>query len=100
MSQGALHFDGESYDPEQDGKRLGTQLQRVKAAMMDGQWHTLNELMLRCGGHAGSISARIRDLRKKRYGGYTVERRRAFKGSGTWGYRVVLDRPTTGEKTA
>lgn len=35
-----------------------------------------------------SISARLRDLRKPKFGGYVVERRR--RTVGTWEYRVSL----------
>lgn len=80
------HFDGHTYDPGKDHKRLTTQLGKVRAAMLDGAWHTLDELVARCGGTTASVSARLRDLRKKKHGGHTVERRRVKEG--LWQYRV------------
>ncbi len=84
-------FGGDTYDPEQDKDRLLTVLGRVRDVMFDGQWHTLDELVGRCGGSNASVSARIRDLRKKRFGSYIVERRRVH--NGLWAYR--LNQPDT-----
>ena len=69
--------------------RLSTQLQRVFAAMSDGQWHTLDELVSKAGGTTASISARLRDFRKPKFGSHTVERQR--KGDpkvGVYQYRL------------
>ena len=79
-------FDGATYDPIQDGPRLSSQLERVRKAMSDGKWHSLHELVISCGGTEASISARIRDLRKTKFGGLDVVRIRADKG--LWLYRV------------
>lgn len=69
-------FDGVTYDPELDGARLATLLNRVSALMGDGQWRTLAEIVAQVGGTEPSVSARLRDLRKPKFGGYTVDRRR------------------------
>jgi hypothetical protein len=55
--------------------------------MTDGRWWTLSELAERCGGTEAAISARIRDLRKAKFGGGVVERERV--SGGLWRYRVV-----------
>lgn len=81
-----LH-DGATFEPERDGKRINKQLQEVYAAMQDGQWRTLYRLHTMTGHPEQSLSARLRDLRKTKFGGYTVERRRAH--GGTWEYRVL-----------
>jgi hypothetical protein len=81
-------FGGVTYSPEQDKDRLLTQLGRVRDVMFDGQWHTLSELVARCGGSDASVSARIRDLRKKRFGSYHVESKRVHEG--LWRYRLEL----------
>ena len=60
----AFDFGGESFEEEQDGERLRTQLQRVKAYMGDGRWHTIADIQAACGGTEAAISARLRDLRK------------------------------------
>ena len=81
-------FGGDTYDPEKDRERLLTQLGRVRDVMFDGQWHTLAELVVKCGGSDASVSARIRDLRKKRFGAYNVESKRVR--DGLWVYRLEL----------
>ena len=82
------HFGGVTFDAAQDGQRLITQLNRVRDVMFDGDWHTLQELNDRCGGTVASVSARVRDLRKKRFGEYNVERRRVQ--AGLWAYRLEI----------
>lgn len=82
-------FDGETYEPPLDAERLTTLMERVAAVMRDGDWHTLRELAVRTGGTEASVSARLRDLRKPRFGGGTVERRRVEGGLFT--YRLVLE---------
>jgi hypothetical protein len=81
-------FDGETFEPEQDQERLGQQLQKVKDCLIDGEWWTLYRLAAVSGVRSeASISARIRDLRKPKFGGYTVERKRV--DGGLFVYRVV-----------
>lgn len=79
-------FDGVTYDPALDEDRLSKLLGRVYEFMSDHQWHTLPELKSRCGGTEASVSARLRDLRKNRYGCHPVERRRVI--GGLWEYRM------------
>src|SRR6185295_3188328 len=70
------HFDGSTYQPDLDGQRLTTQLERVRALMSDGQWRTLAEIGAVVPGTEASLSARLRDLRKRTKGAHSVERRR------------------------
>jgi hypothetical protein len=84
-----LYFDGVTYDPERDRERLKTLLERVFAYMLDRRWHTLAEIMTYCGGSEASVSARLRDLRKPRFGSHGVERRRHATRPGLWEYRLV-----------
>lgn len=79
-------FDGKTFDQQRDGKRLGSQLDSVKALMLDGKWHQLPELVNRCGGTEASVSARLRDLRKEKFGGYTIDRR--YVKHGIFEYRL------------
>lgn len=81
-------FGGETYDAQQDEARLTGQLRRVWDVMIDGQWHTLAELAARCDGSEAAISARIRDFRKPKFGGHTVERVRVQ--DGLYRYRLVV----------
>ncbi|MCU1284454.1 MAG: hypothetical protein JWO13_804 [Acidobacteriales bacterium] len=84
-------FDGETFDVDRDSDRLGTLQDRVKKWVLKhkGEWFTLATLIEWLDVRpesAGSVSARVRDLRKKRFGGFTVESR--FKEKGLWEYRV------------
>jgi len=82
-------FDGATFDPALDGDRLRILLGRVYALMRDGEWRTLASIAERCGGTEASVSARLRDLRKDRFGAYRVERRRlAPAESGLFEYRL------------
>ena len=84
-----LHFDGPGFDPALDGDRLTRQLDAVRVWMLGHGWQSLVEIAEGTGyGTAAiaSISAQLRHLRKARFGGYTVERRR--RTAGTWEYKV------------
>lgn len=80
-------FDGATFTPELDADRLTSQFMRVKAIMLDGQWHSPDEVARRVGGSGSGVTARMRDLRKARNGGYTVELRRV--AGGLWEYRIA-----------
>lgn len=82
-------FDGQTYEPAQDEARLTGQLQRVMTMMRDGQWRTLPWLAGAVGGTEAAVSARLRDLRKAKFGGTKddVERRRI--AGGFYEYRWV-----------
>lgn len=92
-----MNFDGATFSPILDGKRLTTQFDRVRALMLDGGWRTLQEVAAIAGGSEAGVSARIRDLRKPRFGALVVERRRRGDGkSGVHEYRLVLPEPVQG----
>ena len=82
----AVRFDGPDVTPA-DTERLAGQLGRVHSLMRDGQWRTLEAIAQAVGGSEAGVSARLRDLRKARFGGHQVERRRLT--GGLWEYRVV-----------
>lgn len=79
---------GVTFDSERDGARLNRQMRDVWRVMHDGNAYTLDELAHRTGHPEASISARIRDLRKPKFGGHHVER--THLGRGVWVYRVIL----------
>jgi hypothetical protein len=81
------YFDGTTFDPALDGRRLSAQLDRVRSAMGNGGWWTLAQLASVVGGSEAGVSARIRDLRKAKFGGWQVDRRRV-SGAGLWEYRL------------
>ena len=90
-------FDGDTYDPKQDCQRLTSQLARVKQCQSDEQWRTLAEIAAITGDPEASISARLRDLRKAKYGSYIVEdRARGPRCNGLFEYRVLQGKRSDG----
>jgi len=83
-------FSGSTYCPTTDAPRLSRQLDRVRDMMSDGQWRTLAQIATATGCSEASASARLRDLRKARFGGHTVERRRVPGGRGLHLYRLEV----------
>jgi hypothetical protein len=97
-----MPFRGVTYERDKDGKRLWTQLGAVKQLLVHGaearaggQWRTLKDLKTILWTHflirasEAGISARIRDLRKEKFGGYQVERKRL--SAGLWAYRIKAE---------
>lgn len=80
-------FGGATYDRDRDHERLGKQALEVWAVLQDREWHTLSSISAATGHPEASVSARIRDLRKPKFGGYEVERE--FVRRGLWRYRIV-----------
>lgn len=84
-------FDGDTYDPKHDQVRLTGQILRIYLFMADGKWQTLNEICFITGDPQASVSARLRDFRKERFGKHTVNRRhRGQRRSGLWEYQLVI----------
>ena len=91
------HRDGETYDPGRDLARLNRQAAAVYELMQDKHWRTLAEIALATGEPEPSISARLRDLRKDRFGGFVVERE--YVSHGQWRYRVLPPKPVEAVQT-
>ena len=87
---GEFNFDGPSLTG-QDTRRLGAQHQRVFGVMRRGAWFSLAEISAATGAPEASVSARLRDLRKRRFGSYLVDRRRreGEEERGTWEYQLT-----------
>lgn len=83
--------DGQTYDHDRDGARLHKQHNRVFACMRDGAWRTLRQIAEATRDPEASISARLRDLRKERFGAHGVERRHVR--DGLFEYRLIVNRP-------
>lgn len=82
-------FDGKTYSEKHDKKRLAHQLSDVRRFMLDGKWRTLREIQEALGYPQASISARLRDLRKDKFGAFEVARRRRGPASlGLFEYQV------------
>jgi hypothetical protein len=86
----SVAFDGATYAPALDHARLGGQLLAVFDFMQDGAWRTLAEVSAVVGGSEAAVSARLRDLRKEKYGAHEVDRQRIE--AGLWKYRL-RDKP-------
>lgn len=80
---------GPAYDEQLDGTRIKDQMGRIQAWMQRGEWYSLAEIARATGDGEASVSAQLRHLRKPRFGGFTVEKRR--RTTGTWEYRLIQD---------
>lgn len=95
MTEGPLQpdpedaFDGETYEAGRDYPRLNKQQKRVWDAMIDGRWHTPEALEQATGDRWSSISARLRDFRKDKYGNHDVLRE--YWGNGQYAYKLSRD---------
>lgn len=90
-------FDGATYEAEKDHARLSGQLQAVFDLMRDGEWRTLDEIGIGVFAWSGvmattqGLSARVRDLRKAKFGGHTVNRRRVVsRPAGLYEYQLIV----------
>lgn len=70
-----------------DVDRLIGQTLRVYHALRDNGWLTLSEIRHITGDPEASISAQIRHLRKPRFGGHVIEKRRRNDGA-QWEYML------------
>lgn len=80
--------DGKTYERAKDYARLNAQHKRVYYAMQVDSWLTLARIAAMTGDPEASISARLRDFRKARFGGHQVRRRRVA-GGGLWEYKLI-----------
>ena len=86
---------GPAYEAKHDEKRIMSQMEKVKYVLQQaaqyGGWMTLAELARKTNYPEASISAQMRHLRKPRFGGYTIEKRRVgIPSLGLWEYRLTL----------
>lgn len=93
-----LRFDGPDVN-DTDVKRLTHQHERLFELMSDGVWRSLPVIAHRTGDPEASISAQLRHLRKPRFGGHTVDRRRS-EGGGLWEYRLTPATGTNAEQSS
>lgn len=85
----ARELAGQEATEPGDAARLTPQLLAVYRIMRDGQWHTLSEMAESLPGvPQQSVSARVRDLRKARFGGHTIHRESI--GGGLYRYRMAV----------
>lgn len=55
---------------------LGKQLKRVLGHLIDGEWHSIDDVAEGTGTKITSADAQVRNLRKAKHGGFNVEYRR------------------------
>lgn len=82
--------DGLTFEHDEDYDRLNRQGRLVWRVMADGHWHTLESISTATDMPQASVSARLRDFRKERFGGHTVERQRHAFARGTYEYRLIV----------
>jgi len=86
-----LPFAGATYDAKYDCARLTGQMERVFNAMKDGRFYALREVADIANAPESSVSAQIRNLKKKAFGGHGVEKRpRGDRQNGLWEYRLIV----------
>lgn len=87
-----VHFDGRTYRPEHDQARLKSIYMRVHELMLDGNWWTRRGMEKALGLTWAQIGPRLRDQRKRRFGGYEVDRERINNPEdGEFRYRLVRE---------
>jgi Fic family protein len=85
---------GPAYSEAIDGPRLETQRDRLRAFMLGQRvWLTLHEIAAATGYPEASVSAQLRHLRKARFGGFEVNKRRRRADGGTWEYSLTTPHP-------
>lgn len=89
-------FDG-STSMQIDVPRLAGQLAKVFALMSDGQFRTLSQIASATGCLETSASARLRDLRKARFGGHEVISRQHADSPSVYEYRLILREKNEGD---
>lgn len=87
MTQLDLTFPGPNLN-DADHSRLSKQMAAVFALMSDGNWRTLRQIAEATTAPEASASAQLRHLRKRKWGGHTVERR--HEGGGLYLYRLIV----------
>lgn len=75
-------------DARIDFDRLQGGIRKVHGLLSNNEWFTLREIETETGIPQASASAFIRHLRKARFGGFIIEKRRRNPNGGTWEYKM------------
>jgi hypothetical protein len=93
---------GPAYIWALDGRRLNTQMERVRSYMLGVEWRTLEEIQTAlerqyapCRFPAASVSAQLRHLKKPAFGSHVLAKRRR-QASGLFEYRLAPPPPLFG----
>lgn len=81
------YFDGDDYNHKRDCARLSGQILDIYNHMQKHGWQTLDQIARATDHPHASVSAQLRNLRKDRFGGHTIERRHIE--NGLYQYRLV-----------
>jgi hypothetical protein len=84
------HRGGTTYEADFDFTRLNTQAQNVFDLMSDGKLRSLADIAYETGYGEASVSARLRDFRKEKFGNHEVKRYRDT--SGLFLYQLVINK--------
>lgn len=88
-----VRFDGSDYKPKVDDVRLAGQILRVFNLQRDEKFRTLEEIAKVTGDPPASISAQLRHLRKKKFGGHTVNKRHCGDPArGLYEYQLIVNK--------
>lgn len=99
MSRIAENFDGKTFNVNRDQVRLNAQLDLVRTYLFRNRgWHTLDEIGSAVGAPPASVSARLRDLRKTKFGGYDIQRRLRGTAKGLYEYHLEFPDPHEANK--
>lgn len=88
---GVNDFEGDSYIAEIDKERLTKQSDKIWMVMLDGKWHTLQDIENQTQAPQASISSCLRNFRKKKWGSHTVDKRRVDDLKGTFEYKLTVN---------
>ncbi len=83
------HRDGDTYQAELDFNRLNNQAEEIFEIMSDSKLRTLADIAYSTGYGEASVSARLRDFRKEKFGSHTVNRFRDIKGKFL--YQLIIN---------
>lgn len=81
-------FDGSDYEHKRDYERLNNQIGKIFNLMKDGKWRTLSDIAKLTESPESSASAQLRNLRKRKFGGYTINKQHIK--NGLFAYQLEL----------
>ena len=80
-------FDGDDYDSTRDKERLTKQRDKIRMYMEGRDYLTVQEVAEFFNYPENSVSAQMRNLRKKKFGGRIVDRE--YFGNGLYKFKLM-----------
>jgi len=84
-------FQGAVYEAKYDSSRLAKQVKIIFEYMKNGEWHTLSEIEANTHAPQSSISAQLRNLRKKPHCLIVNKRARGNRENGLFEYQLLIN---------